>query len=99
MTDVASILDVVRWDFPRATIHQPTANSSIQSTTKGHRVRLSVAYKDCYGPFRTTGSHAEEDLSLKVTCCELPFSRHDDGAARFKHCPADALLPPLMLRH
>ena len=40
-----------------------------QSTT-----RLSVAYKDCYGPFRTTGSHAEEDPSLNVTCCEFPFT-------------------------
>ena len=46
----------------------PNAASIVgqQSTT-----RLSVAYKDCYGPFRTTGSHAEEDLSLKVTCSEL----------------------------
>ena len=43
-------------------------------TRNSSKTRLSVAYKDCYGPFRTTGSHAEEDLSLNVTCCEFPFT-------------------------
>ena len=62
--------------------------------TVPHRFAPSMNYSTA-----TTGSHAEEDLSLKVTCCESPFSRHDDGAARFKHCPGDALLPAFKLRH
>ena len=51
-------------------LDQYSESKNIQTSAKGHRVRISLNYRICYGPLRVTLERAQQDLARVHACRE-----------------------------